>query len=506
MERAFRLLAVALFLSDIAILAASSAYTFDTNDNMYAPASLAAGALYRDVHFVQAPLTFYFLKAASFVIPEGFTYLGLRLVSMTMLLATLFVGAFMCLDRWTSRCMFLAFAGANISFISAGLEIGSYSLPLLLLALATASLWRIRDRRIAIGCAALLIGLAASAKLNYVLFFVPLAALALLQRRKEESFADWVRAALLPFAAGGVAGSMPVIVAFAQEPAAFLLHTLTFHTRFSLNTLNMGSFATLKFALNVINDWAAAGGAVFVVLGIYATFIGQSRDERSRPFLLFLMLGIVAALVAAVSPRIVYAQYWGPMTFFAALGGAHFFSFAGARLGLIAVLAVLPVYTVGATGLRSQLSNNLRESSGKPKITTVIEVNQRLKSHALLTKDAHQCDRRIFSLAGAFVVDSGFPLSRYMEGGFFWSWVRDQVPQAYIADKDYHLDEYVLFPERWVRDQRINFLLVGYYPGPAEAGIEKYAIESGFSKEVMPVWNGVTLKFYFNPACIASRT
>jgi hypothetical protein len=504
MTRRFGLLTIALALLDVAILATLSAYNFDLNDNMYAAAPLTPGALYREVHFVQGPVTFYFLKAVSAVLPEGFVYLGLRLTSMGLLLAALYVGTFMCIDRWSSRCLFLAFAGTNIYFIYPGLEIGSYSLPLLLLALAAASLWKIRDRQIAIGAAALLIGLAASAKLNHVLFFLPLAVFVLLQKRKDKSVSDWARAALLPFAAGGLAGSLPVIVAFAQSPGAFLLNTLIFHSKFSLNALNIGSFASFMLTLNLFTDWAAAGGAVLVALGIHAAFVDRDGDERSRHFVLFALIGIVAALVAAISPGVTYVQYWAPVTFFAALAGARFFDRTRANLGLICVLAVLPLFTVGARDLRSQVSNNFKAASGTPKVATVISVNRTLKTYALRVNDTPRCDRRIFSLAGAFVVDSGFSLSRYMEGGTFWSWVSPQVPQAYIADKNYHLDEYMIFPERWVRDQRINFLLLGYYPGHTEEDLEKYASERGFSVVALPAWTGLALKFYFNPECIRS--
>jgi hypothetical protein len=62
----------------------------------------------------------------------------------------------------------------------------------------------------------------------------------------------------------------------------------------------------------------------------------------------------------------------------------------------------------------------------------------------------------------------------------------------------------MIHPEKWVRDQRIDFLLLGFYPGLAEADMEKYASERGFSVEVLPAWHNVTLKFYFNPECIRS--
>lgn len=504
MTRGIGFLTIALVILDIVILVTLSAYYFDTNDNMYAAAPFAPGALYRDVHFVQGPVTFYFLKALSTVIPAGFAYLGFRAASMGLLLAALLVGAFMCIDHWPSRCLFLVFAGTNAFFIYPGLEIGSYSLPLLLLALATASLWKIQDRRIAIGAAALLIGLAASAKLNHVLFFLPLAVFVLRQRRSGESLADWFRAAPLPFAFGGLVGSLPVIIAFLREPSAFLLDTLIFHSKFSLNAVNLGSLTRLRLAVNIFNDWAVAGGAGFVALGIYAIFADRNRDERSRHFLLFVMLGVVAALVGAISPGITYVQYWAPAAFFAALAGARFFDLPRMKLGLIFVLAALPTLTVSARDLRLQLSNSLEATAGTPKIVTVMAVNRKLKAYALRVNDAPQCDRRIFSFAGAFVVDSGFTLSRYMEGGIFWSWVSAQVPQVFITDKNYHLDEYMIHPEEWVRDQRIDFLLLGFYPGPAETDMEKYASERGFRAEILPAWNGATLKFYFNPECIRS--
>ena len=497
------LLAIALVILDVTILATVSAYHFDTNDNMYAAAPSASGALYRDVHFIQGPVTFYFLKALSFVMPEGLGYLGLRLASVALLSATLWVGAFLCIDRWSSRCMFLAFAGTNIYFIFAGLEIGSYALPLFLLASASACLWKIESRQIAIGCSALLIGLAASAKLNHVLFFLPLAAFTVLQRRREESLWEWARGALLPFAVGGFAGSLPVIVAFVQEPDAFLLKTLIFHSRFSLGTLNVAPFALLQFGVNFFANWAVlGGGAVLVALGLCATASRRNTDDKSRHFLLFVMLGIAAGLVAALSPGVTYIQYWAPATFFAVLGGARAFDLPQARLGLIGVLAAVPIVTSGAVVLQSRLSDSLEQTSGPPKVAAVIDVQEKLRAHALRMRDADRCDRRIFSLAAAFVMDTGFPLSKYTEGGIFWSWVRAQVPQTYITEKSYHLDEYVLFPERWVRDQGINFLLVGYYPGTVEADIERYAVERGFRREVVRAWDGVTLSFYFNPDCV----
>jgi len=424
---------------------------------------------------------------------------------MGILLATLLVGTFMCIDRWPSRCMFLAFAGTNIYFICAGLEIGSYALPLFLLALATASIWKIQSRQIAIGTSALLIGLAASAKLNHVLFFLPLAALVFHQRRNDESLAHWTYWALVPFVLGGLAGSLPVIVAFLQAPNAFVVKALLFHSKFSLNTLNLGPLTIFKLAANTLSDWSAVGGAALVALGIHTVFVDRSSDERNRQFSMFLMLGVVAGLAAALSPGMTYTQYWAPTTFFAALAGARFFDRARAKLGLICVLAVLPIATVGFKEIRLQLSSNLKATAGTPKFATVMAVNRKLRTYALRATDAPQC-KRIFSFAGAFVVDSGFSLSRYMEGGIFWSWVSAQVPQSFIADKSYHLDEYIIHPERWVRDRRINFLLLGFYPGPAEADMERYALERGFIAEVMPAWDGATLRFYFNPECLGSRT
>ena len=503
MTRTLVLLATALVLLDATIIAVLSAYNFDINDNMYAVAPFARGALYRDVHFVQGPVTFYFLKMIASIVPEGFAYVGFRVVSAGLVVATLLVGTFLCIDRWPSRCLFLAFAGTDVYFIYPGLEIGSYSLPLFLLALATASLWKIRNRQIAIGAAAVLIGLAACAKLNHVLFFVPLAAFVILERHKDEGRSDWARTALLPFVVCGIVGSLPVIVSFAQAPMAFVLNALVFHSKFSLGALSLGKGALFGIAANLLIDWAAAGGAVFVALGIYATFIDRDSDRRSRHLLVFAMCGAVAGLVAALSPGMTYVQYWAPLTFFAALAGARFFDRTRLNPVLICVLTLFPLLTVGVGDLRSQLSNNLKATSGTPKVVTVVAVNRTLKTYADRVNDTSQCDKRIFSLAGAFVVDSGFRLGSYMEGGWFWTWVSAHVPQSYIADKRYHLDEYLIFPEKWVRDQHINFLVVGYYPGShSEEDLEKYALERAFGVVTFPVWKGSTLKFYFNPDCM----
>jgi hypothetical protein len=165
------------------------------------------------------------------------------------------------------------------------------------------------------------------------------------------------------------------------------------------------------------------------------------------------------------------------------------------------MLAVVPIVAACATMLRSQLAVDFQDPAGRSSIGTVLDIHRKMRAYAVRAKAAAGCDRRIFSLAGAFAVDTGFPLSRYMEGGVFWSWVRDQVPRTYIADKSYRLDEYTLYPERWVRDQAINFVLVGYYPGAAESAIEAYAVERGFKAEIFPLWQGATLKFYYNPGC-----
>ena len=344
----FRLLAAALIVLNTVIIAVYSAYYFDMNDNMYAAAPLAQGVLYRDIQFVQGPGTFYFLKAISFIAPAGFHFLALRLSSMMLLLGAMLVGAFMCIDYWRARCLFLALAGANLYFIRPSLEIGSYSLPLFLLSLATASILRFQDRRLAIGSAALLIGLSASSKLNHVLFFLPLVVLVLLEKRENQSFVDWARAAVLPFIAGSFTGSLPVIIAFVRDPKPFLLETLIFHSEFSLKTLDYSSADLFKIFFHEFYGWAAAGGAVLAALGAYAAFIQPNSDEKSRRSLQFIVLSFIVALFAASAPRIVYIQYLAPVAFFATLAAAKFFDREPqAKLGLMGALAVLAVCPVG---------------------------------------------------------------------------------------------------------------------------------------------------------------
>src|SRR5882762_3904171 len=57
---------------------------FDHNDFLYSASAHSPGKLYRDVHYNQAPLGFYFWRVVASVSPEGFSYPIFRLVSAAL--------------------------------------------------------------------------------------------------------------------------------------------------------------------------------------------------------------------------------------------------------------------------------------------------------------------------------------------------------------------------------------------------------------------------------------
>src|SRR5688572_5552470 len=169
-SRAGDTLVVILLLGVSSLIVTKALYHFDINDSFYASTAARSGVLYKDIHFVQAPLGYWFWHWIYLVVPSGYAYATMRVVSALLAILS-FIPPLILFRTNLQRAVFLLLAASSFYVIRSSFEIATYSLALALSS-AGIALFLSKGRR-AIILSGLLFGLAASAKINHVLLCLP---------------------------------------------------------------------------------------------------------------------------------------------------------------------------------------------------------------------------------------------------------------------------------------------------------------------------------------------
>jgi 4-amino-4-deoxy-L-arabinose transferase-like glycosyltransferase len=351
-----------LLLLAVAAVALATAWwrPIDGDEGYYAAAARLVGegrVPYTDFFYPQAPLVP--VVYAPVVQVAGPNLHALRIFSALLLTATAALWWRHLRGRYRGATWPAAIGAAWLVLqpdaLSWSVTVKTYALTGLLTTVAWVMLWHGlagRRRRPALVAAGLALGLAGAARL----LFAPLGpvvavALALTGWRAGERRATWLGTAAL-VAGGWLAGSLPAIIFWLRDPAAFVFDNLRYHEiRFSeLRTAHPDAGPLRRIAASL----AGFGGILlrnpFLVIQFVLLAVGAAELRRAegpaRRFLGVVATAVLVYVVSCLAPDPVYAQYFGaplaslglPLTVAAllALGGA-----GSRRRGTLAALLVV---------------------------------------------------------------------------------------------------------------------------------------------------------------------
>ena len=280
----------------------------DNNDFMYSAAPIVwsqNGALYRDVPFVQAPLTIFLNLGIMKLVSIENVFLVSRLLSMVLVLAAVLLTAF-ALRRTKEPefiLLYILLCLSNPYILSNSAEMGSYSQPLFLISVALAV------PALGLGpwlgglLAGVAVGLSVSAKLNF-LFILPAFLLLLLFETPERR---WRMAAWLGI--GVFIGMLPLVYYAASDFGSLFQRLVRFHY-LTLEARGLEPAKSASQILTYLSDFASlmVVPAGFLVLRL----ADQSPQERWQARLLALSF-LGCSGVMAVAARTVYPQYLAPL-------------------------------------------------------------------------------------------------------------------------------------------------------------------------------------------------
>ena len=487
-SRAGDTLVVILFLGVSALVVTKALYYFDLNDSFYASTAARSGVLYKDIHFVQAPLGYWFWHWIYLMVPNGYAYATMRVVSALFTILS-FIPPLILFRTNLQRVVFLLLAASSYYVIRSSFEIATYSLAL---ALSSAGIVLVMSKgRRAIMLAGLLFGLAASAKINHVLLCLPALMFILLDR---DSPAARLGTAIR-FLALFCVGLVPILYHFAVNPYAFYLHNLAFHSELTPAARGLTLMLALKDIagglLHFANQNLLEIGllATVLVVALVPALLSDSRtrrwpvfatlvhDERYRPITIVFAF-FVTAVIMGLTPMIMFVQYLILPAFLLILGLVLSFELLPPEQKRFALLGVC---LIRGGQLVLEVPHVAETALARPTVVTEhMSVSREIEKVAAAHPVTGGCEASVFSITGSFVIDTPIRLSKYTEGGIFWSRMDGFVSDRYWRDARFNFDPNLVKPVEYLLSARIAYVLVGYHP------------DSKFEQEFAAVANGFT--------------
>ena len=484
--------------------------SFDQNDFFYATASKRQGVLYQDLHYVQAPLGYWFWRGVYLVAPEGHAYATMRLASAVAVLASLIPILALFRGRLLAQLAFLLAAFSTFYVLRAGLEIATYSLALFFSAIGISALAS-RSRH-SLLLAGLAFGIAASFKLNSLLMAALLLLVAFLDDRNTRSRTTRVSAASIGF----LVGALPLIWYGIKNPWAFYFHNLAFHSEL----INAARGLTTESSIENIASglyrffshyWGEVVVLTIVTIGVSVShLLAKTKGTRvpwlatqpatRRPFLL-LMAGFVLSIGMAVSPRVLFDQYLALSALLLVAMAVMSSCLLRPPAGHLVCVLLIGLSLVRVPDLVSLAWNNFH--------TERLSV---LRQHSMVSRAIEQAAREhptakgcvdsVFTLSGSFIVDTSLPLARYTEAGPFWAGLDRSVPDRYRSDPSYGFDGNLTKPLTFVAKEKIGYVLVGASP---HESFEREFVEAseslGFHRVAVGDFLGRSMQLFIRGDC-----
>ena len=334
------------------------------NEQMYVAAAylLTQGErLYEDFAFVQMPYSPLVYALVYSVSGGGYYLLKAKLVNflwMALAAGLLFVRGRRAANDTLMALILLVFYFANYYLLRAAIEASNYAMPIALALLAYWLWLRGAEGRmnypLAAGLAGLALAGAVGAKLYYATLALPFG-VALLIYPRGLSLRRRLSDGLLPLAAGGVIGLLPVLSYALRDWTNFAFNNLGYHLVNAQWRVQNGFQDTLGLKLDTARDLLANPNFLAWEMWLAAALLILWRGRRwgwPAPGVLLGGLAAVTALVTAFTPTPLFPQYFAmPVPFFlvwmAELYGEAEQPARGllVRLALIAaIFAILPVW------------------------------------------------------------------------------------------------------------------------------------------------------------------
>ena len=456
----------------------------DESQYLAAAALTRSGLPFVDFLHLQTPLQS-FVTAPIAALSGGYSYIVLRIATAIAALATLWL-VFSCQRRLgvgerTALCA-TALLSLTYSFQFGATLVRNDMMPAVLLMIGLlAATVAIEGRQSALpwAIAGLAFSAAVGTKLSYA---VPAAAVGLfhlltvMQYRSRHSLIN-----ALACAVGAVVGMVPVVIIFAQAPAAFIYGVFDYGAEAPFQW-----YRSIGLGYRLGLDWKLLDTAVTllrgpacVALAVVATTLFR-RGKRAGAHLLLDLL-IVAGVIAALLPTPTWRQYLIPLLpiLFVRLGLAWDEGAVRARWrrivsGAFAVAAII--------GLVQPVLWMSRIAAGK---------NNPIR----MTREAHWIGARlrdagaqgvVASLSPQAVVDSGFPLDpRFANGPFAYrsgNLLSDEEQRAYLTLSPRTLD-------RFLSEHPPGAIVTGYEdsePVSLDHGLRAFAVNNGYRFDKSP--------------------
>ncbi len=471
----------------------SSLAALNQNDFMYAvaPAVWAQnGALYTDVPFPQAPLSILLNSLLVAISGNVNIFLFGRVVSMGLVLLAILLPV---LNRSRMRdieiwVLYVSLCLTNYFLISNSREIGNYALSLICLSAAVTIVGAAGSAKWRGFAAFVFIGLATSAKLYFIVISPALFFYFLINEREARN-----PTVVLVCGSGLAVGLAPVLFFLARDYEGFWRWTIQFFQLIMPLRLT-GAADGLRRIANMLLLFAALM-AIPIGFFVAATWKawrqgGVELRERSAQLLL-----LAATCAMAISPVILFGQYFGPLAFLLLLFSAPWRPAAEQmrfryRIFACAMLCIQAVIVVGIVG-----PDTIRDGN-----VVVADVLKAQKAARQVVGNGYRCERRLYTTVPLFLLENNVKYPPELAAGpFLMIFLRgDSLVQKGLAfDVDAHI-------KKWDPD----VIIWGYFLGshdPAEDAVDRsirdYAVSHSFVVASLGKVDGHEIELGYRAGC-----
>lgn len=454
-------------------------FSFDHNDHMYFSSAFVDGILYEEIHFVQAPLSYYLNKLVTLTTYLD-PYLAMRLLPLIGLVLIYWLLQKK-LSSVEAKLFLVVFLFASFYVLKTSQEIGSYVAPLLMSVIAFVLLWHMSFSRVAVFGITFFSATAVSFKLS----FLPLGLVFCLMCLYQIFVKRKVYQLFIPFLLGGLTGGLPILIHSFLNFEQFVEHNLTFHSVYTNEYRGLTAQGSFENIVNGFRKWFERGDGLFLIA---ASVLVYSREQLLFKKLL-VALTFISIIFGIVLAGVIFPQYLLPLSVISIFVSVYYLQpeIQAKSKWLIAVFAIFSVKAIAAVPWQSIASDRTVYAERK-------EVVARLD--IALDSFKADCTHSIFSFSGVVAGNGYIDFSPLMSSGIFWSRL-GQNPNIRV------LKPQLTQPGYEVLEQDLAVVGGFYSDHPSELELLNvlHTAERDYKVEEIGVFQGREIKVYLPQSC-----